>query len=446
MTAWRPADLFTYRFTHLFAHRFTFDFLVDLLFLALAAPFLYFPNRFSGWALAIGVLFLACGWLWRKVRLRLWHAKTPADWPLFFLFCCMLPIAIWAAPDSLRQQYSWPRAYILLWNFSLFWTLVTHASRQVENWRLALGGFYLATLLIALLAPLGIDWLYKFPGFAGLVAVIPRPLLGIFSGAESGFHPNQVGGTLLYALPLMIAHSIKREQSVSVWSIWLLRVATLVVGLVLLLTQSRASLLGLVAGLALIVFLPRRWGRALLLVALVGAALALFFLPAGWVDVIAGSPSLEAVGGTESVTGFRLEVWRQAINGIYDFAFTGMGLGTFRQVVRLLYPLAVDPGYDLGHAHNFFLQTALDLGVPGLIALLAVYWVTILQVVTAWRRKVVAAQLAVGLLAALGAQTVYSQLDAVTMGAKTNFLFWWLLALSLGVGSMTYPIKKCNTM
>jgi hypothetical protein len=39
---------------------------------------------------------------------------------------------------------------------------------------------------------------------------------------------------------------------------------------------------------------------------------------------------------------------------------------------------------------------------------------------------------ALGLAAALVAQTVYSQFDAVAMGAKPNFLFWWLFALVLG--------------
>ncbi len=47
-----------------------------------------------------------------------------------------------------------------------------------------------------------------------------------------------------------------------------------------------------------------------------------------------------------------------------------MGLNTFREVVFLIYPIGVSPTYNLGHAHNFFLQTALDFGVPGLIACL----------------------------------------------------------------------------
>ena len=68
----------------------------------------------------------------------------------------------------------------------------------------------------------------------------------------------------------------------------------------------------------------------------------------------------------------RVELWSRALYAIQDFPLTGCGLGTFRQVVHLLYPpFFVEPGADLAHAHNFFLQVALDLGVPGLIAYLA---------------------------------------------------------------------------
>ncbi len=38
---------------------------------------------------------------------------------------------------------------------------------------------------------------------------------------------------------------------------------------------------------------------------------------------------------------------------------------------------------------------------------------------------------ALGLTGALVAHTVYSQLDAVTMGAKTNLMWWWMFGLVL---------------
>jgi O-antigen ligase len=42
------------------------------------------------------------------------------------------------------------------------------------------------------------------------------------------------------------------------------------------------------------------------------------------------------------------------------------------RVVPVLYPLFTVPlDSDIAHAHNIFLQTALDLGIPGLVAYLA---------------------------------------------------------------------------
>ena len=51
----------------------------------------------------------------------------------------------------------------------------------------------------------------------------------------------------------------------------------------------------------------------------------------------------------------RVEIWSRALYALQDFPFTGVGLGTFRRVVNLLYPLfLVPPDVDIAHAHNIF--------------------------------------------------------------------------------------------
>ena len=177
----------------------------ELLLLLLAAPALYFPNWLPTWAPWVALALLGIGWLWRRGRLGHWLVRTPADWPMFFLFAVMLPVAVWAAPEPLRAQYAIPRALILVWNFCLFYTVTSHASLRPGTLRGLNWAFIAAAAGLALLAPLGINWGNKFPLLAPIFNRIPGVLRGVFAGAESGFSPNQVAGALLYVLPLLYA-------------------------------------------------------------------------------------------------------------------------------------------------------------------------------------------------------------------------------------------------
>ncbi|HXF63701.1 MAG TPA: O-antigen ligase family protein [Caldilineaceae bacterium] len=422
----------------------------ELLLLAAAAPALYFPQRFPPWAVYASLLLLAGGWVWRRLRLGVWYTPTPADWPIFLLFGVMLPISLWVAPAPLREQYSIPRAYILLWNFCLFWVVVTYGSRSRRYIELALAGFALLALAIALVAPLGMNWLYKFAGFQSLIAAIPSPLVGVFAGAETGFHPNQVAGTLLYALPLLlalgVAELLQRRQALAMPGVrFLVWLATPVIGLVLLLTQSRMALFASGLGVVVMVLVNRRWGRRLLVIAGLGVLASLPFLSATLLDTM-GETSLAATLGGMGTLKFRQDVWVQAVRTIYDFPFTGIGLGTFRRIIYLLYPVQVSPYYDLEqaqHAHNFFLQTGLDFGLLGLVALAAIYLGAMIVLAPAWWGNGPSGALArmapwwaMGLGGSLVAQVVHGQLDAVAMGAKTNLMFWYVLALTFALGNL----------
>jgi O-antigen ligase len=405
-------------------------FFVELLLLAITAPILYFPGRFGSTEIAFAVGLLSVGWIWRRLMIGIWYQRTPADWPIFFLFLVMLPISLWAAPGPLREEYSIPRALILIWNFFLFWTVVSHASRRREILYLIGAGFILVGVGISAIALLGTQWGNKFPLLGPILDRIPTPLVGAFDGAESGFNPNQVAGTLLYILPLGLALlilAISGQRSRWWWGIPLAG-AVGIMGVVFLFTQSRAALLGLIAAMGAMVLM--RWQRGLLLVG-AGILLLLLTMPFIPFDLIFG----QAQGAEEVVTtvslSSRQEIWNRALYGISDFSFTGMGLGTFREIVRILYPLfQIDPNLDIGHAHNFFLQMGLDFGIPGLIALLAIYlggisYLVRVLWVQSWRQSL----WAIGLLGVLIGHTFYDMADAVSMGSKPNFIFWMLLAL-----------------
>jgi len=405
-------------------------FFVELFLLALAAPVLYFPGRFESEDIAVVVGFLAAGWVWRRLTIGIWFRRTPADWAIFFLFFVMLPVSVWAAPGPLREQYSIPRALILIWNFFLFWTIVSHAGRRKELFHLCVVGFGAVGVGIAVAGIFGTQWSNKFPVVGPLLTRMPKPLLGVFAEGGEGINPNLLAGTLLYVLPLVIALAIFGWlQHRWNWRRWLpAGLAAAIIGSVLLLSQSRGALLGLAVGLGCMLLVNWRWGRWLMLAGTLVVLIGLAVVP---LDSLSSSlesaETVQEAAGSLTLEG-RIEIWSRAIYGIQDFSFTGMGLGTFRQIVNLLYPLfTIAPDFDIAHAHNFFLQMALDFGIPGLIALLILYGAAGVVIVALWKsdQKVWAS----GLLGVLVAQTVYSMADAVAMGSKTNFLFWLLFAL-----------------
>jgi len=212
-------------------------------------------------------------------------------------------------------------------------------------------------------------------------------------------------------------------------------------GITLFLTRSRGGWIGGAAGVLAFCTLwglggQRRWqrvvGLALPLLAIVAVAMVLLYLGPGRIGQLlydATEGSVETTVGAISFKG-RVEIWSRALYTIYDFPFTGRGLGTFRQMTPLMYPLfLVNPDRDIAHAHNVFLQVAVDLGLPGLVGYLA------LLLVAAWvgwqelRRGGGGRWLAVGVLAGLLGFHVYGMADTLALGSKPSFLFWWVLGL-----------------
>jgi putative inorganic carbon (HCO3(-)) transporter len=355
----------------------------------------------------------------------------------------MLPVAIWAAPPPLREQYAWPRSYILVWNFSLFWSVLASASQNRRALGWALTGWIGAVLGIALLAPFGMEARTKLPLIGRIQEFIPRPLVGLFAGAEAGFSTNQVAGVLLYVLPLLMALCLVGlwQRGWRHWGWWVLLLSTGWIGATLVLTQSRGGLLGLLVALLALLLLTRRWGWSALAGLAVVGALLILYIPPGLLNVISDAPGVSAMGGVVTVRGFRFLVWDAGHAALQDFFLTGMGLGTFRVLVYLLYPPpGIPPTYDLAHAHNFFLQTGLDFGVPGLVAFLVVYGAAIVQLVriayapdqrplSSSLPFVTPRLLAVGWMGCLVGQTLYSLFDVVAMGSKPNFVWWGWMAL-----------------
>jgi len=121
----------------------------------------------------------------------------------------------------------------------------------------------------------------------------------------------------------------------------------------------------------------------------------------------------------------------------------------------LLYPLfTMGPDVDVGHAHNEFLQAALDLGLPGLMAFIALHLGAAAMLWSLWRTvdPAAAPEMAARRYAALGlgcgllAHLVYGLTDAVALGAKPGLVFWLLLGLIAGLFAQTQPAPVAATL
>ena len=394
--------------------------------------------------------------------------RTPLNAALLLMFFMVL-VSLWATYDI---AVSLPKIGGMVLGMGVFFAVAREAERP-RGWILSLLAFLGIGLGIATLGVFGTSWLTsKITLFDPITARLPRFITGL-QGAESGFHPNEVAGTLIWVLPLMMAISValfiftrppKNEDARAQRKDWqekmrgwrlvgvtiLCLAATFFVAAVFLLSQSRGGYIGLALTLPVLILiaLPPRW-RRYSLIALVVLAIVLGFLVASrWeaarIWVTGSNQAADPALSLNTLEG-RLEVWSRAIYGIQDFPFTGMGMNTFRKVVPVLYPLfRIGPDIDIGHAHNEFLQAALDLGIPGLIAFLALYIGAFWMLTDVWRAtrhpplntehwSLVTRSLALGLGGGLLAHLLYGLTDTVALGAKPGVLFWMLLGLIAGL-------------
>lgn len=401
------------------------------------------------------------------------------------LITIMLLVSLWATYDI---NLSLEKISGLVLGLGVFFAIVRE-SRKPWGWWWSLAAFLGGGLGWATLGFLGMSYQVRFSFLASVISRVPVIIKGL-PGAESGLQHNAVGGTILWFLPVFCLMSvyflkagiengklkIENWGSGKVWkwiarnrlAAWVVRLglwlgALFIVG-VLILTQSRGSYLALgitVLGLLFFVLPKRRRWILLVLVILSVLVVSIFIVQAGgWEEFIALIGFSGEEGLSVNTLGARLEIWSRAIYGVQDFPFTGLGMNTFREVVHVLYPLfTISPDFDIAHAHNEFLQTALDLGVPGLIAFISIYIVAFWMLLKTWRASIenktpsiisadqtalvysqdptLIKMLVLGLGGGLFGHLIFGLTDAITLGAKPGVFYWMLLGLITGLYQLT---------
>lgn len=409
-------------------------------------------------------------------------AATPLNGALTLLILMVL-VSV-GATHNLRL--SLPKVSGMVLGFGLYFA-VLRAGRHSSGWwwsLLLFLGFGLGVSLLGLTGMKPLNEADKIVSLNRIMERIPRLVAGL-PGAEAGFHPNEVAGALTWVLPIFLTLSCysllprrglrqldvetgnvtvvemlsrltaaqRRLVKIILWS------GTLLIGVVFVLTQSRSGYIGMVLTCLVIVLivLPRRGRRiALVLVLVTGLALVLLWMgeaPRFWERVAVGQ-NLTPMGGMLSTNSIddRMKIWPLAISALADFPVTGMGMNTFREMSVQQYGLPRNSSQsDIAHAHNEFLQTGLDLGIPGLVAYMALHILAFWMAIRTWRlvesyedsHRVFQQAIILGLGGGLLAHLLYGLTDAVALGAKPGVLLWVLLGLVasnyLGIESSRLP-------
>jgi putative inorganic carbon (HCO3(-)) transporter len=400
---------------------------------------------FSLRTLPIGLALLVTLWLIRRRPLR-----TPIDWPVILLLLMALVTCVVTVdlPTTLLAVSRLVAGIALAYG-------IVHWARSPAHLTLLWLGLMLTGIVLALLTPIVTDWqpgkLNIFP--KALHTAMPHPL-------TEPLNANMVAGALVMLLPyplayLLLAPSPRPPLSLSPYLPLALSprllvststLATALMLIALLVTQSRGGLLAAAAVL---------W-----LLALARSTLALGLLPLGaaglawlaWRGQL--SALIELLGSGGSITGLpeRIEIWSRALYMIQDFPFTGIGANTYPTLADLLYPFfLIPPDRHVPHAHNLLLQVAIDLGLPGLIAFLAIL---IVAFTCAVRRIWIASgseaedmrvlqTLTWACLACLVAMLIHGVIDAATWTVgRIAFLPWAVIGILLAQIPCSPPSKS----
>ncbi len=276
----------------------------------------------------------------RDPRRRLRHIRNPVTWAMLGIFGMM----VLSLPTSLHSGGSYgfiTRDHVRTLIFVLILAASLRTMGDVEK--------------VALLHVLG--------------ALVTSIFFLLRYGPEAhigwGYDNNSFAMVLVCSIPLMVYFL----RSGANWVFRIIGAAALVFALrAIVVGESRAGFLGLIAvGVYLILKFSSLSKRLRLAAAALGVVAV--------VAVSSDSYYYNWVGGSEVG---RMEIWRRGLGYMAARPLLGVGVGRFGDAEGRLASEAERQQYGRGWkwstAHNSFVQIGAELGVPGLLLLLALLW------------------------------------------------------------------------
>jgi O-antigen ligase len=334
--------------------------------------------------------------------------RTPS---VGFLFA----FGLWAVCTS---AYSITPAYTLAAGVSFIgiWTIAVTAGERIS----IVDG--LGIVLVALLAALSLSLLMYF--------VVPDRALTPMEGGRifrlSGFFgsPNNLGRAAALALMLVMVYWLYGSKRVSLF--FSVAIVPPALGC-LVLSGSRTSLLGLVAGITYVAARRKPMIFFTLITLLAFTILLISFSSLHLHDLIRLISRTGRVSELTTFTG-RTEIWSWVLSAIYKEPLLGYGFASTRELIPAGYFTAY--GWTTTSAHNLWLQTWVTTGAIGLAMVLASQLASFRDMVEKSepaRDSIIVFILAVGLM------------EAGPIGPSVNlltFIWIWAATLSIRPGKM----------
>ncbi len=300
--------------------------------------------------------------------------------------------------------------------------------------KIALAGFIGGGTSLALVGVLGISR-HTEPKYIDFIFRMLKKIPAVdfrLPGAERGFHPNALAGTLVLVLPLGLVlfwPYLKKRLAASrlyaspVFPVFALS-SFLIMGFVILLTQSRGSFAGLFLSSWLLLAAGRRIPKKVLVgfAVFIVAAFILYFSLIGTHHL----PYADLEARNKLVARVNL-FWGPAVRTMAENPWFGIGLNRVREFPQV--------GDYQAHFHNQLLQTGAELGIPALVAYLALIGGAGFLCRRVWKRSSRGWMRlsALGLGCGQCAFFFFGLMDAVPLGSKVGIFFWISLALIAGL-------------
>ena len=399
----------------------------ELWLLVLFSPLFVFSLR----ALSVVVLLIPLLWLSRRLSRGYFTRPSPFNLPVLCLCLMLIPSLLVAIDLDLAA----PKFVGLIFGIGLYSAILNTEAH--DTGRLVSAGVVWASLAITLIALVGTDWpaVGKLSIYAPIYEALPRlvPVLPRAISTSEVINANHVGGTLAWTLPFVIGLWVVARQANRrapagqllrslAWQL-LLIVTMLLSSALLFLTQSRSAIIAITGALPFLVAIYIPFFRKVLVAGVIIVIGTVYILgPARITDFVIRAGDAHMGNAPEVTLSGRLLIWQQGMEAVRRFPLTGIGLNNF-DAVRFRLGVADTTGQEQRietHAHNLYLQAAVDLGLPGLaayVALLACALGGLLWLTQRGSERAVRG-LAAAVFVALLAHQAFGLVDAITLGAK----------------------------